>query len=509
MQRSLPIVLSAILVASSALAADPAREAAEQYRMAHEKEIVGDFVDLLSLPNVATTVADVEKNAAYLETLLQKRGFTTRQLAAAPGTPPTVYAERKFPGAKRTVLFYAHYDGQPINQKGWVTEPFKPTMRSGPLGPDIKDIDWKAAPTPLNPDWRLYARSTGDDKASIQAMLTALDALKAKGMQPAVNIKLFYEGEEEQGSPHLAEIMAKNKELLKSDLIVMGDGPVHQSGRQMIHFGNRGVLGVGLTVFGPLHPLHDGHYGSWAPSPSVEIANLLAKLRADNGDILIPGIYDDVKAPTATEKAALAALPPVEGDLLKALGLGAAITDQRLADSYFRPTLNIRSIHVGDQGPHAANAIATSAFASLDFRLVPGETPAHIKELFNAYLASLGWTITDKEPDLAMRQSHAKIVQVTWDAGSSIATKTDLDAPAALAATKAIEKVEGGPILREPMVGASSGLAEIVAALGVPMAGVSIANYDDNQHAENENLRLGNLWDGIAVYAGLLTEMTW
>jgi acetylornithine deacetylase/succinyl-diaminopimelate desuccinylase-like protein len=361
---------------------------------------------------------------------------------------------------------------------------------------------------PIDPDWRIYARSAGDDKASIQALLTALDALRAAGLKPSVNIKLFYEGEEEQGSPHLQAIIDANRDLLACDLIVMGDGPMHQSGRQLVNFGSRGVLGVTLKVFGPLRPLHDGHYGSWAPSPAVEIAHLIAGLRAENGDIAIAGIYDDVSPPTPAEARALSALPPVEDDLRRSLGLGAAATASRLADSYFRPTLNVRSIHVGDPGEHAANAIATSAFASLDFRLVPGETPDRVRRLFEAELARRGWTVVAGPPDLEMRLAHPKIVQVSWDPGASVAVKTDLDAPAPKAVVAAIERVEGSPVLIMPMVGASSGLAVIVEGLKAPMAGVSIANADDNQHAENENLRIGALWDGIAVYAALLSDLS-
>jgi acetylornithine deacetylase/succinyl-diaminopimelate desuccinylase-like protein len=503
--------LLAILAASTGAASaaqDPARSAADGYTAAHQKAILGEFSDFLAMPNVATTQTDVEANAAHLVGLLHQRGFRTQILSAGPGTPPTVYAELKTPGARRTVLYYAHYDGQPISQKGWLSAPFTPVMRNGPLGGDPKIVDWKTASS-LNPDWRLFARSAGDDKASIQALLSAMDALKAHGLKPSVNIKLFYEGEEEQGSPHLQALVATNKDLLKTDLIIMGDGPMHQSGRQMVNFGSRGIAAVTLTVFGPLRPLHDGHYGSWAPSTAVEIAHLIAGLRKEDGDINIPGFYDDVTPPTASEKAALAALPPVEEQLKRDLGLAAAATDQRLADSYFRPTLNVRSIHVGDAGPDAANALATSAFASIDFRLTPGETPERVRTLFDHYLESQGWFLVDMQPDLATRLAHPKIVMVKWDPGAALAVKSDMDSPPAKAAIAAIEAVEGGPILKMPMVGASSGIAVLVTELGAPMVGVSIANYDDNQHAENENLRLGALWDGIAVYAALLSELKW
>ncbi len=494
------------LAVASAHAAS-SRDAVRLWRKTHEKAIVADFVALLSMPNVATNVTDVEKNAAYIESQLKARGFQTRQLRAEPGTPPSVFAQMKIPGAKRTVIFYAHYDGQPIGQKGWIGSPFQPSMRTAL--PEAKPVDWQNSTGPLNPDWRLFARSAGDDKGSIQAMLSALDALEAAQVKPSVNIKLLYEGEEEQGSPHFAALVAKNLDVLKGDLLIMGDGPMHQSGKQMVNFGNRGIASLTLTVYGPTKPLHDGHYGSWAPSPSVMIATLIASLRDDDGHILIPHFYDDVAPVSAADKAALAAMPPVEEPLKHALGLGRNIGPARLADGYLEPTLNVRAIHVGDEGPAAANAIATQASASIDFRLAPGETPGHTRALLEDFLNQQGWFIVRDEPDLQSRVSHAKIVKVVWDAGGSIATKTALDLPASKAVVASIGRTVGYPPIELPIVGASSGMADIVNLLHVPMAGVSIANYDDNQHAQNENLRLGNLWDGIEVYAGLLTDLNW
>jgi acetylornithine deacetylase/succinyl-diaminopimelate desuccinylase-like protein len=499
MSGALPIAVPA---AAAAL-----HEQVRAYRVAHEKQILADFITLLSMPNVATTVADVQKNADYIAGLLKARGFETRILAAAPGTPPSVYAELKTPGAQRTVLFYAHYDGQPVSQKGWIIEPFQPSVRTAL--PEAKVIDWQAVPGALDPSWRVYARSTGDDKGSIQALLTAFDALHASGIKPSVNIKILYEGEEEQGSPHFAKLVAANLELLRCDLLIMGDGPMHQSGKQMVDFGNRGITSLTLTVYGPTKPLHDGHYGSWAPSPAVMIADLIMSLRDDQGHIKIPHFYDDVRPPSAADQAAIAAMPPVEDDLKKALGLGRNVGPARLAEGYLAPTLNVRAIHAGDEGPNAANAIATQADASLDFRLAPGETPARVRELLESYLTQQGWYIVRETPDLATRLAHAKIVRVNWDAGGSLATETSMELPASKAVVASIERTVSYPVIKLPIVGASSGMADIVEQLQSPMVGVAIANYDDNQHAQNENLRLGNLWDGIEVYAGLLADLSW
>jgi acetylornithine deacetylase/succinyl-diaminopimelate desuccinylase-like protein len=501
----LALAALAIGAAGGAQAASP-RAAVHAWRQAHEKEILTDFVALLALPNVATTLPDVDRNAAYISGLLEKRGFKTQLLRAGPGTPASILAELKTPGAKRTVTFYAHYDGQPISQKGWISTPFEPSMRTAL--PEARPVDWKTATT-LDPDWRLFARSAGDDKGSIQAFISAFDALKASGIKPTVNIKLLYEGEEEQGSPHFAALVTQNLEAVRGDLLIMGDGPMHQSGKQQINFGNRGITGFKATVYGPLKPLHDGHYGSWAPSPTVMIAALVMSLRDDEGHILIPGIYDEVAPVSDADRAALAALPDVETGLKQALGLGRNIGPARLADGYMTATLNVRAIHAGDDGPNAANAIPMEANASFDFRLAPGETPERVRALTEAWLVRQGWFIVRDTPDLATRLAHPKIVRVNWDEGASIATESPMSGPAAKAVEASISRTVGYPVLKLPFMGASSGMADIVNQLKAPMVGVSIANYDDNQHAQNENLRLGNLWDGIEVYAGLIADLTW
>jgi acetylornithine deacetylase/succinyl-diaminopimelate desuccinylase-like protein len=498
--------LALAMLAGGAQAASPVKEV-RAWRQANEKAVVTDFIKLLAMPNVATNVADVEKNADYLQGLLKARGFANVQkLYAEPGTPPSVFAELKTKGARRTVLFYAHYDGQPIAQKGWLNDPFQPTMRTAL--PEARPVDWQAA-SALDPDWRLFARSAGDDKASVQALLSAMDALKAAGRKPSVNIKVLWEGEEEQGSPHFAALVNKHRETLKTDLLIMGDGPMHQSGRQQINFGNRGIVGFKTTVYGPIRPLHDGHYGSWAPSPTVMIAGLVMSLRDDNGRILVPGIYDDVQPVSEAETAALAALPDIETDLRKNLAIGRNVGPARLADGYMTTTLNVRAIHGGDAGPDAANAIATEADASFDIRLAAGQTPERIRKVVEDHLTAQGWFLVRETPDAATRAAHPKVLKIEWEDGGSRATRSPMDGPAAKALAAAIERTVGYPVIKLPTVGASSGMVEIVDALQAPMIGVSIANFDNNQHAVNENLKLGALWHGIEIYAALLSDMSW
>ena len=261
------------------------------YRTAHQKEILDAFVQFLSIPNIASDKANIGKNADFIVKALAERSVSARLLEVADA-PPVVYAEINPPGAKGTVTFYAHYDGQPVEPAKWATPPFEPTFKGD----------------------RLYGRSTSDDKAPIEAILVSLDAMKASGVQPSANIKLFFEGEEEAGSAHLPQIVEKYRDLLKTDLWLFCDGPVDQSRKQQVYFGARGDTNLDIKIFGPVHELHSGHYGNWAPNPAMMLARLLASMKDDDGRVLVEHFYDGIAPLTPTEKAAMAAAP-VNDDL--------------------------------------------------------------------------------------------------------------------------------------------------------------------------------------------------
>ena len=495
----------------AATAATPAtRDQVRAWRAAHEREVLGELVDLLALPNVATKVADIERNADRLTAMLERRGFAVRRLSAGPGTPPALYADLRIPGARKTVMFYAHYDGQPVAQKGWVSDPFKPVLRTGPLGPAAKEVDLASLSSrrgPLDPEWRIYARSASDDKSPIVAMLAALDALKASGIRPSVNLKLFLEGEEEQGSEHLPEILRGNAGLLDADLWLFCDGPVHPTRRMEVFFGARGVAGLELTVYGPVRPLHSGHYGNWAPNPAVMLAHLVAGLRDEEGRILIPGFYDDVRPLTAAEKQAVAAMPPVEEGLEDELGLGRTEGNgARLQDRLMDPALNLRGLRSAEVGEGAANAIPTEAQASIDFRLVPDQTPERVKEKVEAFLRAKGWTVVAQAPDRQMLRAHPRVVRTAWSLDYP-AARTDMGLPVSRAVVAVVERAVGGPVVQAPMLGGSVPMYLFTTNLKAPVIGVPIVNHDNNQHGINENLRLQNLWDGIEVFAELMAEL--
>jgi acetylornithine deacetylase/succinyl-diaminopimelate desuccinylase-like protein len=484
------------------------RSQVEQYRRSHETAIVAEIDALTRLKSIAADPAGLNATAQALESALKSRGFQVSELATAPGFPPVVFGLLTTPHAKRTVVFYAHYDGQPVTPGQWSSDPFVPVMRAQSLNADAHEVDWKHAASPFDPEWRLFGRAVSDDKASIAAFLAAFDALKATHTRPSVNIKVLWEGEEEAGSGHLSHALKENQKLLSADLILIGDGPVHQSRKPMVYFGARGVVSLDATIYGPLRALHDGHYGNWVPNPAAMAANLIAQMRDDEGRILIPGFSDSVRAVTAAERSALEAMPPVGDALKKEYGIGRSEGSEDLPTSIMRPALNIRGIRAGQVGDAAANAIPTTAVLSLDFRLVPDQTPALVRAAVEHFLTAHGWTLVSEDPDAATRSKSARIIKLTWDGGYP-ALRSDMSSPAAKAVIAAATKAAGAPVVVMPMSGGSVPLYMFADVFSAPIVCLPIVNHDNNQHAANENLRLQNLWDGINTYAALMAELNW
>jgi len=495
---ALPIIVA--LATPGAWAAAPV-SAVDAYVQAHQKEIVGQLDSMVRIESVAANPDGLTRQAAKLEGELRRRGFAARQIVE--GGPPLVFGELKARGARRTVIFYAHYDGQPVTPSQWASPPFDPVMRSGPLSARPSDIDWRATKA-LDPEWRLFGRATSDDKAGIVAFLAAFDALKASGQRPKVNIKVVWEGEEEAGSPHLRALLNANKALFAGDVWMIGDGPAHQSRRRTLYFGARGMMGLEATVYGPLSPLHDGHYGNWVRNPAAMAAELIASLRAPDGNIMIPGYSDDVRPLAAPERAAIAALPPIEDGLKRQFGIGGSEGSEGLTMSTMRPSINIRGLSAGKVGDSATNSIPADAQISIDFRLVPDETPEHIRAKVERYLTEQGWTIVSAAPDMAARLAHPRIVRLDWEGGYP-ALRADMAIPVARAAAKAM----GKDVALLPMMGGSVPIYLFEDVLHTPVIGLPLANHDNSQHAANENLRLGNLWDGIASYAAMMTRLDW
>lgn len=495
------------LLCTTSVQGDDLKRQVDGWRAAHETQIIAQFEQLVRFPSVAANPDGVAAAGAYLEQQLAQRGFDVA-LLRVPNAPPVVFGSLTTPGATRTVVFYAHYDGQPVTPSQWVTPPFEPVMRSAPLGSGAHVVDLTTAKPPYDPEWRLYGRSTGDDKISEIAFLAAFDALKALGKKPSVNIKVVWEGEEEAGSPHLADILRANADRLRSDLWLIGDGPVHQSRRPLLFFGARGTIGFDATIYGPIKALHDGHYGNWVPNPAAMTAELIAEMRAPDGRVRIPGFMDDVRPETKAERDAIAALPPVEDELKKEFQIGRSESAGSLIDAIMRPALNVRGISAGKVGAEATNAIPVSAEFSVDFRLVPDQQPAKIRDDVESFLRSNGWTIVADTPDSATRRAHAKLIKLDWEDGYA-AFRSDMSTPAARAVIAAATNASDQPVAVVPTLGGSVPLYVFNDIFHTPLVGLPVSNHDDNQHAANENVRVQNIWDGIDAYAAMMAELRW
>src|ERR1019366_2004084 len=234
-------------VCGSAVAQNAAGTVAREYATPRQTELLKGFQEFVAIPNVAADPAGLKRNAEWLVAQLQQRGVAT-QLLTAPGlpeaTPPVVYGEIKTPGATHTFVFYAHYDGQPVTASEWAN--------GAPFKRESKTVDGEQ---------RVYGRGTGDDKATIFAQLTALSALQAAKMPLKSNIRFIWEGEEENRSARLEQILSAHKELIGGDVWLVCDGPVDQTRQQLLTFGARGDAHVQITVYGPDRGLHSGHYG--------------------------------------------------------------------------------------------------------------------------------------------------------------------------------------------------------------------------------------------------------
>jgi acetylornithine deacetylase/succinyl-diaminopimelate desuccinylase-like protein len=494
------------LKAVSVFAADPLSDI-RAFRTSHAGEILEQYVEFLKIPNVASDRANIRRNAEAIVAMMQRLNLSARLLepSTAPDAPPLVYGEWKVPKAKRTLVLYAHYDGQPVNPAEWITGPFTPTLRTGPVTEGGTVISMSTA-SRLDPQVRVYARGASDDKAGVVVILSAIEALRSLHRQPTDNLKIVFEGEEEAGSPHLGDVLRENRSLFAAQLWVVCDGPVHQSGKKQVIYGARGDMNVALTVYGPNRPLHSGHYGNWAPNPALRLARLLTSMKDEAGKVIVPGWYDDVAPLGDTERRAIAAASEYDDTLRRQLGLAATDSDRPLNEAITLPSLNINGMRSGNVGDQATNMIAQTATAVLDLRLVLGNDPKRQYEKLLAHVRSKGYYVIDREPTAQERLAHPLIATMVAKPGSYGAARTPMDDPFARAIAAAVRSSSDQSIVELPISGGSLPLSVISEALGTRSIVVGIANYDNNQHSANENLRLGSLWDGIDLYGALLTH---
>ena len=512
MKRYLCLVLALgwLAVPASAVQAGPDSDLqtkVRQYRQAHEHAIITEFVELLSIPNVSSDQVNIRRNAEFIKGMMEKRGIPTRILETRGN--PIVFGELKTPGATRTLMFYVHYDGQPVDPSSWTgTHPFEPSLRPGKLmagTADPRPIPFPERGTRYDEDWRIYARGSSDDRAPVIGLLTAIDALRSAGMSMRSNIKFIMEGEEEAGSTNLFPFLRENMDLLSCDVLFMCDGPTYYSGDPTLFFGVRGITSCEIEVYGPNTSLHSGHYGNWAPNPAVRLAHLLASMRGMDGRVKIKGWYDTAVPLTTSEIEALKAVPSFEELIKENYGFsGTEDNWQSLMEAIQNPALNCNGLRSGWVGDQKRTIIPPTATAALDIRLVKGNDPAHMVKLVVEHVKAQGYHVVDRDPDQVTRMRYPLIARIKRTEGGYPAFRTPMDLPVARAAMAALEQYSDRPAVILPSLGGSLPIYMFGDLLKVPIIGLPIANHDNNQHQPDENLRIGNLWTGIETYAAIL-----
>ena len=478
-------------------------ETAKAHIADNRQQILSDFIDLLSLPNVASSIPDMDRNADWIIDYISTRGFTAERVKA--GGAPYVYGVRQGSEGAPSVLIYAHFDGQPVIEEDWESPPFTPTLWTDIPGEnDAHTVAF--AEENLTPGMRLVARSAGDDKAPIIALMAAIDALVAGDNMPDITIKLILDGEEERGSPTLAGVLDQIKDKLDADVMLFCDGPMHQSRRRQLVLGVRGAMTLDLTAYGPNRPLHSGHYGNWAPNPSETLMRLLLSMKDADGKPIVKGFLDDVTPITDAERAAVAAMPGIDPLLEKELGVKDRDgMGERIENLVMQPAIVVRGLKGGGVENKGRNIIEPEAKASLNIRLVPGQRPDRIIDQLTMHFTSQGMTVSDQAPPAgADRATWLKMVPRP---GGYRAFRTPASTPMVQRLKAITNTLGGGDTLITPTMGGSLPIYLFEDNLDMPIVLLPVANHDNNQHGRNENIRLKNLYDAIAIYAVILNGL--
>ncbi len=426
-------------------------------------------MDYVRHPSISAQDIGIAEVGSMLLAMLTKLGLEAESIATARH-PMILGRWDKHPGAP-TVLLYGHYDVQPPEPlELWLSPPFEPMIRDG----------------------RIWARGIGDNKGQHFAQLLAIEShLAVTGTLPC-NVIILLEGEEEIGSPHIADFVHQNRDRLKADLVVTADGPLHSSGLPIVTFGVRGVASFELRVRTAKRDMHSGNFGGVAPNAIWVLVHLLATMKNAQGEITIDGLHDTIIPPSNAEREAAAMLPLDLPGTMKDLGLKRldAPADRPFYDRLmFNPTLTINGLHGGYGGPGSKTVLPCEAIAKCDIRLVEAMTP---QQVFSCVAAHV--------------EKHAPEVEFV-PLGGMLPSRTPFENSFALAVVAAARLGNGVEPLLFPALGGSLPDYVFTKILGLPAFGTPYANADEANHAPNENLSLDCFHKGIRTGAALLSML--
>ncbi|HEY0264976.1 MAG TPA: dipeptidase [Granulicella sp.] len=448
-------------------------ETAVSFAQEQGPRFVEELKELLRIPSISTLpehAGDVRAAAQFCAAGLERIGMEHVRLIET-STPdraghPLVYADWLHAEGKPTVLFYGHYDVQPAEPLDeWLTPPFEPTERNG----------------------NIYARGAVDDKGQMWMHVKALESLFAacNGKLP-VNVRVILEGEEEVGGEGIAEYLGAHASELQADVVLISDTEMFAPDLPTLCVGLRGMIYTEVEVRGAKTDLHSGIYGGAAPNPFVALSQIIAKLKDEDGKILIPGFYDKVEAPTEDELAAWKRLP-FDEEHYRATEVGSAsLTGEPgysvLERVWARPTLDVHGMPGGFIGAGAKTVIPAKAVAKISMRLVPEMTPAESFQQFKQYVESL----CPKGVTLDVRLIHS---------GDPIVVSTGN--PYVQTAVEAMHTVFGKETVFVRGGGSIPIVGDFIRKLGTPVLLMGFGLPDDNLHAPNEKFHLPNFHRGI------------
>jgi len=465
------------------------------------KSTIEELRDFISIPNDAINSKDILKNIDWLDKKFKARGFKTTIIKTSG--QPLFFAELPKVKNAKTILFYMHLDGQAIDPSKWNQEdPYKSVLKSKD-GDDWKTISWSSINTKIDENWRIFGRSSSDDKGPIVMFLNAIDLLKENNQTIPFNVKIILDSEEEKSSKPLPKAVKDNRKLLLADYLIINDGPLHVSGSPTLVYGCRGITTVNLTTFGPVKPQHSGHYGNYAPNPGFMLSKLVATFKDDHGKVVIDGYYDGITIDKKTQKV-LRSVPDNKVQILQNLGIKTPETvGSFYQESLQYPSLNIRGMSSGWVGKKARTIVPATATAAIDIRLVPESDGNRLKSLIKQHIKTKGYYITSKTPTKEERMKHDKILM--FESGSvTNPFRTDMDLPFALWLENVMTSSKKESLVKIRIMGGTVPISPFINELNIPAIIVPIVNPDNNQHSPNENLKIKNIKYGLQTFYNIL-----
>ena len=466
------------------------------------RHTIDELKEFIAIPNDALNADHITDNLIWLKKKFNARGFNTTELETS--NHPLFFAALPMDDNKPTLLLYMHFDGQSVDPSKWgQSNPYKMVLKK-PTDGGFEEVPYSELDDDIDYSWRIFGRSTSDDKGPILMLLNTIDILQKEEKELAFNIKVILDGEEERGSKPLPDAVKQYRELLESDFLVINDGPMHASGKPTVVYGCRGITTMSLTTYGPDKPQHSGHYGNYAPNPGFQLAQLLASMKDGNGKVLISGYYNGISIDEKTTEV-LKSVPDDATDIANRL----QIKNHEKVGSFYQeslqfPSLNIRSLASGWVGKKARTIVPASATAELDLRLVPESNGSKLKQLVKDHIKAQGYTVLDHVPSKAERLENDKIVTVS-EGSVTDAFRTDLNNKYGEFLVKTMGQIFKQDVIQIRIMGGTVPIAPFINELKVPAFVVPMVNQDNNQHSPNENLQIGQIAYGIQAFYGLLT----